>query len=130
MMARINPAGLAQLQARLTPRAVRAAQAAAEVLKVKLSGGGSGVQYFGLPNRSSSENEYPAEQSGDLAKSIQARASPGRPGFAEFGSIDGPAYAAVLHFKPPDAGGRPFMNDAQHDRDIHAAILESMKGGA
>ncbi|WP_407570729.1 hypothetical protein [Deinococcus altitudinis] len=128
-MARINPAGLAQLQARLAPRALRAAEAAAEVLKAKLEGAGSGRQYPSLPNRSSNENEYPAEQSGELARSIQARISPGRPGFAEFGSIDGPAYAAVLHFKPPDAGGRPFMNDAQHDRDIHAAILKSMKGG-
>jgi hypothetical protein len=127
-MARINPAGIAQLHVRLTPRALHMAEAAAEVLKAKLSGGGSGVQYPGLPNRSSSEHEYPAEQSSKLAGSIQARASPGRPGFAEFGSIDGPAYVTLLHFKPPDKGGRPFMDDARQDRDIHAAILDAARG--
>lgn len=127
-MARINPAGILQLQVRLTPRALQMAEAAAEVLREKLSGAGSGVQYPGLPNRSSAEHEYPAEQSGELAGSIQARASPDRPGFAEFGSIDGPAYAAMLHFKPPEAGGRPFMDDARQDRDIHAAMLDAARG--
>ena len=127
-MARINPAGIAQLKVRLTPRALHMAEAAAEVLKAKLEGGGSGAQYSGLPNRSSNEREYPAEQFGGLVGSIQARASPGRPGFAEFGSIDGPAYIPLLHFKPPDAGGRPFMDDARQDRDIHAAVLDAARG--
>jgi len=124
-MARINPAGLAQLQLRLTPLALRGAEAAAETLRGKLSGGGSGVQYRGQPNRSSSEGEYPAEQEGDLLRSIKARISPGRPGFAEFGSIDGPPHVTLLHFKPPDQGGRPFMDDALQDRDIHRAILDA-----
>ena len=127
-MARINQPGIAQLKVRLTPRAIHMAEAAAVALKAKLEGGGSGAQYAGLPNRSSSEQEYPAEQFGGLAGSIKARASPGRPGFAEFGSIDGPAYVVLLHFKPPDAGGRPFMDDARQDRDIHSAILDAARG--
>ena len=128
-MARINPAGLAQLQARLTPRAVRAAQAAADLLKVKLGQPGSGTHYTGQPNPSSSAGEYPAKQTGDLQASIAARPSAGRPGFAEFGSIGGPLEAELLHFKPPDKGGRPFMNMVLVDPEIHAVILESMKQG-
>lgn len=128
-MARINPAGLAHLLVRLTPRALRGAEAAAQLLReVKLSGAGSGIQYRGQPNRSSSPSEYPAEQDGDLLRSIKARVSPGRPGFAEFGSIDGPAFVPFLHFKPPDEGGRPFMDDALQDRDIHKVILEAERG--
>ena len=127
-MARINPAGLAQLESMLTLRALRAAEAAAELLKVKLGQPGSGTHYTGQPNASSSMGEYPAKQTGDLQASISARPGP-QPGFAEFGSIGGPPEAALLHFRPPDKGGRPFMNMAVIDPDIHAVILESMKGG-
>ena len=127
-MARINPAGLAQLQVRLTPAALRGAQAAADKLHEKLSGEGSGVKYSGLPRRSSAEGEYPAEQKGDLLRSIKARPDPKRPGFAEWGSIDGPAFVTALHFKAPDAGGRPFMDDALQDRDIHQAVLDAVRG--
>ncbi len=126
-MARIHPAGLALLKVRLAPLALRGAEAAVPVLKAKLEGAGSGRQYPGLPNRSSAEHEYPAEQSGELARSIKARPS-SRPGFAEFGSIDGPEYVAILHARPPDAGGRPFMLDARVDRDIQKAILDGMRG--
>lgn len=128
MMARINPAGVSQLQVRLTPRALRAAQAAAEVLKAKLGQPGSGTHYTGQPNPSSAAGEYPAKQTGDLQASISARPR-ARPGFAEFGSTSGPPEAQLLHFKPPDKGGRPFMNMALVDPEIHAAVLKSMKGG-
>ena len=106
-------------------RLIAAGYAAADVLQEKLSGGGSGAQYPGQPNRSSAEGEYPAEQTGQLRDSIGAR----RAGElrVEFGSIiDPPDHNLDLHFKPPDQGGRPYMDDALYDRDIHAAIKEAL----
>ncbi len=124
-MAKLNPQGLAELKRRLGGVAVAGAYAAADVLQEKLSGPGSGRQYPGQPNRSSSPGEYPAEQTGQLVDSISAR----RAGElrAEFGSIiDPPEYNLDLHFKPPDEGGRPYMDDALQDRDIHQAVREAM----
>lgn len=124
-MSRLKADGLAAFRRDLSARALKGAEAAAEVLREKLSGPGSGVQYPGHPNPASRESEYPAEQTGELRESIGAR--PAGDGRAQFGSIDDPPeYAADLHFKPPDAGGRPFMDDALHDRDIHRAALEAM----
>ncbi|WP_412027019.1 hypothetical protein [Deinococcus yunweiensis] len=136
-MATLNRTGLSRLRReRLTPLAVAGAQAAAGVLREKLSGEGSGRKYPGLPNRSSSQTEYPAEQSGALRDSISARAD--GDGRAVFGPIIDPpveagylhfstqADIARLHFRPPADGGRPFMDDALEDRDLHQAVREAM----
>ncbi|MFC4428032.1 hypothetical protein [Deinococcus navajonensis] len=136
-MAKINPAGLAKLRGALGQVALAGAEGAAEVLRDKLSGEGSGRQYSGLPNRSSSEREYPAEQSGALRDSIAAE--PAEEARARFGPIKSPPVEAgylhfsnaqemaLLHFRPPDMGGRPFMDDALHDRDIHKAALDAVE---
>ena len=120
-MARLKPQGIAEHKKQLMGQLMAGAYAAADVLQEKLSGGGSGTQYPGQPNRSSTPGEYPAEQTGQLRDSISAR----RAGElrAQFGSIiDPPDHNIDLHFKPPDEGGRPYMDDALHDRDIHNAI--------
>lgn len=125
-MARINDFGLAKLRERLTPLALRGAEQAAEVLREKLSGEGSGRKYASLPNRSSSEHEYAAEQSGRLKASVGAKKTECG---ASFGLIDNvPSYAAALHFKPPSDGGRPVIDDALHDRDIHQAFVDAIGG--
>lgn len=122
-MARVNPTGLAQLRQHLTALALQGAEAAAEVSRDKLSGEGSGVHYARLPNRSSTEREYPAEQTGALRDSLAAE--PAGPLRARFGVIHNPPpYAVPLHFKPPDAGGRPFMDDLLQDRDVHRAVRQ------
>ena len=139
-MARVNPAGLAKVRAALTPAALSGAQAAADVLRDKLSGPGSGRQHPSLPNRSSSPGEYPAEQTGALRDSIAAE--PAVEGRARFGPIHDPPVEAgylhfssgqelaLLHFRAPDMGGRPFMDDARQDRDIHAAALNTARDEA
>lgn len=112
----------AQLERLLRRVTLSAATSAAEVLAEKLSGPGGGVQYPGQPNRSSAPGEYPAEQSGKLRDSIKAKPLEGtRSGF---GSVDGPEYVIPLHFSPD---GRPFMDDAKHDRDVHRAVREGVK---
>ncbi|PJI53535.1 hypothetical protein CTI14_27160 [Methylobacterium radiotolerans] len=117
--------------------ALAGSQEAAEVLRDKLSGSGSGRKYPGLPNRSSTPGEYPAEQTSDLVNSIDARVESS--GKALFGPIRSPPVEAgylhfsseedmaLLHFRPPDMGGRPFLDDARHDRDIHRAIVEGIE---
>lgn len=124
-MAQVNPSGLARLRQQLTTLALRGAEAAAEVSRDKLSGPGSGNQYARLPNRSSTEREYPAEQTGALRASMAA--APAGPLRARFGAIRSPPpYVHALHFKPPDAGGRPFMDDLLQDRDVRHAVRQAM----
>lgn len=126
MPTRVNPAGLTRLRQRLTTVALAGAQAGADVLAEKLSGPGSGRHHAGLPNRSSAEGEYPAEQEGDLRDSIDAR--PAGEGAALFGPINNPPdHLHALHARPPDMGGRPFLTDALYDRDIHRAIVEGIE---
>lgn len=136
MAFRPNPAGLASLRDRLTAVALKGAEAAVEVSRDKLSGPGSGRQYAGLPNRSSAPHEYPAEQTGDLLRSMDARAE--GEGRAVFGPINSPppeagylhfssaADIVGLHFRPPDDGGRPFMDDLLHDRDVQNAVKRAV----
>ena len=124
-MARVNPAGLDSLRARLTPLALAGAQAAADVAREKLSGPGSGRQHARLPNRSSAEGEYPAEQSSRLRDSIDAEGAGSLR--ARWGALRNvPGYAVALPFKPPDMGGRPFMDDLLQDRDVHRAVRTAM----
>lgn len=120
-----RPDAAAKLDTLFRRVTMAAAKGGAESLQEKLSGGGSGVQYPGQPNRSSSENEYPAEQQGDLRDSIQAVHLEGTR--SAFGSVDGPDYLLALHYKAPGNGGRPFMDDAKHDRDIHRAMLDQVR---
>jgi hypothetical protein len=73
-----------------------------------LSGGRSGKQHQGLPNRSSVEGEFPAEQFGDLKDSIDAR----QEGALEWGvgSYDSPDEAYKLEFYEPSNGGRKWLS--------------------
>lgn len=124
-MATTNRAGLAELRRRLTPLAVRGAEAGANVAREKLGGPGTGVHHSGQPNPSSRQGEYPAEQRGKLLGSLSAR--PAGPGAAEFGPLDNPpSYLVGLHFKPPDEGGRPFMDQLAQDGDVHTAVRQTV----
>lgn len=124
-MARLNPAGLKALRERLTDLALKGAEAGADTLREKLGQAGSGERYPGMPNPSSRPGEYPARQTGELQRSIAARAEGN--GQAAFGPIsDPPDYVVPLHFKPPSDGGRPFLDFALADPDIHAAVKEAL----
>ncbi len=126
MSFRFNPAELAALKVRLGTVALAGAEGAVEPLQEKLTGAGTGRKYAPLPNRSSAQGEYPAEQSGALRESIAA-AEAGEMR-AQFGPINNPPdYVEKLHFKPPSDGGRPFMDDALQDRDIRAGVIEGVQ---
>ena len=103
-----------------------AGEAAAAYLKDALSQAGSGVQYPGQPNRSSSPEEYPAGQSLRLAESIASQPGPGLT--VEVGAlIDPPPEAPALLLKPPSAGGRDWLGRAFHDEQLHRAALEGAR---
>jgi len=120
-----RPGADAQLETYLRRLTFAGAAGGAGALQEKLRGPGSGVHHPGNPNPSSSEGEYPAEQTGALADSIMPVHLEGtRSGF---GSVDGPPWTVALHFKPPGDGGRPFMDDAKHDRDIHRAMRDGIR---
>ncbi|WP_339098304.1 hypothetical protein WDJ50_18660 (plasmid) [Deinococcus sp. VB142] len=102
-----------------------AAKGGAAELQDKLSGAGSGTHHPGQPNPSSAQGEYPAEQSGTLKDSIMPVRLDGTR--SAFGSVDGPDYLLALHYKPPGDGGRPFLDDAKHDRTIHRAMLDQVR---
>lgn len=124
-MATLNRGGLERFRQSLSPLALRGAEAAADVLREKLSGPGTGVHYPGQPNPSSREGEYPAEQTSRLVGTIAAR--PAGPGQAQFGAIDDPPDClGDFHFKPPGEGGRPFMDHALADADIHQAVSTAL----
>lgn len=123
-MARVNPAGLAKLRARLTPLALAGAQAAADVARDKLSGPGSGLQYARLPNRSSAEGSTPPSRAAACGTvSTRRGREPARP-------LGRPAQRPrVRHgaaLQTPDMGGRPFMDDLLQDRDVHRAVRAAM----
>lgn len=68
---RLNPQGLAQMQARIRQAIDEASLAAAEQLDENTSAGSrSGRKYPSLPRRSSSPDEFLQEQSGALNDSI------------------------------------------------------------
>lgn len=123
-MAKLHRNGMQALRVSLGHVALAGTSGGASTLRDKLSGEGSGVHYAGQPRRSSAESEYPAEQTGELRDSIAAQ--PAGPEAARFGPLhDPPDYLTALHGKPPSDGGRPFMLDALHDRDIHQAVLDA-----
>lgn len=115
----------AQLDLLLRRVTMAAAKGGAAELREKLSGAGSGTHHPGQPNPSSAEGEYPAEQQGDLRDSIKPVPLGGTR--SAFGSVDGPGYVLALHYKPPGEGGRPFLDDAKHDRGIHRAMLDQVR---
>ncbi|GHG21481.1 hypothetical protein GCM10017784_11220 [Deinococcus indicus] len=123
--ARVRPGAAGQLRDVLRRVTLAAAEGGAATLREKLSGPGSGTYHPGQPNQSSAPGEYPAEQSGAVRDSVMA--VPIGDTRSAFGSVDGPAHVIPLHFKPPDAGGRPFMDDAKHDRDIHAGMRDAVR---
>lgn len=96
----------------------------------KLSGPGSGVHWPGQPNPSSAPGQYPAEQSGALVQSIDAR----REGdHWEVGSFDAPPEAFALEYPSPpgspitrqsDHGARPWLSKALTDPDLHRRLEE------
>ena len=123
---RPSPQGWAELHRRLTARALKGAEAGAEVLRDKLSQEGSGRHHGGQPNRSSAPGEYPALQTGDLRDSI----APQEVGdlHARFGPLANPPPEAVLmQVLPPDQGGRPYLDLAYADEDVRDAVLRGVK---
>lgn len=125
-MPRLDPRGVAALKDRLTRLALNGADAGADVLRdKKLAGEGTGVHYVGQPRRASAPGEFPAEQTGALRNSIVAK--PDGPLRAVFGPLNNPpGYVTALHWKPPAAGGRPFMDMALADEDVRDAIKKEV----
>lgn len=85
-----------------------------------LTGGRGGRQHPNLPNRSSSEGEFPAEQFGDLKDSIDAR----QVGTLEWGvgSFDSPEEAFKLEFFEPENGGRKFLSRTLENPEVQDAM--------
>lgn len=111
------------LEAHLQGIVEAAAEASANFLRDRLAGPGTGVQHPGLPNRSSTPDEYPAEQSGDLLESIDARPA-GRLTEA-VGAFDAPMHAFKLEFMDD---GRPWASKAVHDPENHDAMNAAVEG--
>jgi hypothetical protein len=114
------------VEALVKARLEAAGAAAAAYLKDALSQEGSGTQHPGLPNRSSSPEEYPAGQSMALAESIASQPGPGL-SVTVGALIDPPPEALSLLLKPPGAGGRDWLGKAFHDPDLHQAALEGAR---
>lgn len=99
----------------------RKAYAAGAWLVDALSQEGSGVLYEGNPRRSSAIGEMPAPQSEQLLGSIDVRKDGNGWAVGSFSDRDaeGYAHAVELESKPPEQGGRPFLEMALADRDLH-----------
>lgn len=121
-----NSQGWAELHRRLTARALKGAEAGAEVLRDKLSQEGSGRHHGGQPNRSSAPGEYPALQTGDLRDSIAAQEAGDLR--ARFGALnDPPPEALFMQVLPPDQGGRPYLDLAYADEDVRDAVRRGVR---
>lgn len=124
----------ARLLRLLAPKVRAAGQEVKAFLTEKLSGPGSGVQWPGQPNPSSAPGEYPAEQSGDLVGSLDAREV--GPLHWQAGAFEAPPEAFWLEFPPPPGspfakktgyGARPWISKAFNDAELHARILQSLR---
>ena len=116
---------LAIVDSLIKQRIESAARGAADYLREALSQEGSGIQHPGLPNRSSTIDEYAAAQSARLAASITAQPSPGLT--AQVGALDNPPPEALkLIITPPSQGGRDWLTKAFHDPLLHQAALDNV----
>lgn len=91
-----------------------------------LSQEGTGILHHGNPRRSSTQDEYPAEQLGNLRASIDAQ-QVGRLTYAigSFASKNAQGYAEAvqLESRPPSEGGRHWVEMAAADPEFRRAIL-------
>lgn len=90
-----------------------------------LSQEGSGIWYEGNPRRSSAPGEYPAPQTEALLGSIDVQ--PDGPlsyavGSFSAGQPEGFDHAVELESRPPEHGGRPFLEMALVDPDLHREL--------
>lgn len=132
----------AALAAQLGPVSEAMGQTVAGFLKEKLSGPGSGTHHPGLPNPSSAPGEYPAEQSGDLVRSIGHEAVDAF--HQRAGALNSvapvPVEAFVLEFPSPPSspvkrstqhGARPWISKARLDSELRQRLREAIsKRGA
>lgn len=122
-MLTINEAALqAELARLLEPHA----HAGGAQLIHDLSQEGSGQFHEGNPRRSSAQGEMPAPQSEALLHSIDVRHDGGLGwtiGSFEDQDAEGFAHALDLESRPPEQGGRPFLEQEWADPNFRAAIL-------
>lgn len=116
------PANFAALDAFLGNLLDGVAEETADFLREELEGEGTGIHHPHLPNRSSSPQEYPAEQMGDLVRSIGWERT--GPWTREVGSIHEPipAHGFLLEVRPVSKGGRPWASRALVDPRLYARL--------
>ena len=128
MQFKLNPAARALIEADLLRVLIAGTDAYAEKLVEVLSGPGSGTQWRGNKNASSTAGEYPAEQSGDLLGSIGTEVT--GPTEVAVGAFNAPAEAFELEFRDPAAGGRPWLSKSAEDPAFHQALEAAIQRAA
>ncbi len=127
----LSALGRARIRAYLAQQLQQGAAGGAEALRDALSRPGSGVQYAGQPNPSSTPDEYSAEQSGDLQRAVESATT--GPLSAAFGfGVNGgeiPPQAVFQEFRPISAGGRANLAKAVHDPVIQEAVRVGLRKG-
>jgi hypothetical protein len=112
-----------QLIERDLDRFVRdSAREGARLIKANLRGARSGIKHASLPNRSSSPDEFPAYQYGDLYDSIDAQ----RIGLLTcgVGSFYAPPEAFKLEFFATANGGRKWLSRTLEDPAAQDAMTQ------
>jgi hypothetical protein len=120
----IDEKGMARLERLVKKLVEEGARAGAKYTKEQLSGSGSGKEYSNLPRRSSAPGEYPAKQSGQLAKKIQMRKVDNLN--ASFGAVKATQYMLNLEFFPASLGGRKWLTKIYLDKGTHEAIINAV----
>lgn len=120
---KLNPAAFEQQLKRLCePHAF----AGGAYLVDALSQEGSGIHWPDNPNRSSAVGEYPAAQTEALVQSIDVRYQGNLKwdvGSYADQNAEGFQHAVELESRPPEQGGRPFLEKLWADPDFRDAVL-------
>lgn len=102
----------------------------AVALRESLSTPGAGKKHPGLPNRSSRKDQFPAQQSKALIRSIAWRRA-GAPFAREFGAlINVPRQAMLLELRPVSAGGRRWASKLLRDPRFHVRLRNRVRAYA
>ena len=109
------------LETLLTPRVQRYTA----LLKEKLNQEGTGLLHIGNRNRSSTPDEFPSVQVGNMRDSIGfARTAPLTWEVGSFASNNAQGYAEaeMLNNKPISRGGRRWVTKAFHDPELQTEL--------
>jgi len=117
-----------------TDAAVAGAELAMELLIDDMVQGKHGIQWWNLPNRSSSPSETPAFQTGEMADEMQVIPNVEGAGTAALDATSRQAWFMEFGFTTRGASGvsfhiRPWMRPGivKHREDIRAVMLKAMQ---